>query len=143
LAVPAWSPMEIKPIWNRLRGKTSREKRYITLLKRAHEKLSGDGCIPSGRAEIKAGEYELIWEARGKGLLMAIEFGAPESPALKTGWEVGSRLAKAALRWKGQIKNAEEHRTKPALAGFVNSGNSKKNNHSVHQALREITSMLL
>jgi acetylornithine/succinyldiaminopimelate/putrescine aminotransferase len=35
-----------------------------------------------------AGKYELIREVRGKGLMIAIEFGQPRSLALKTGWKM-------------------------------------------------------
>jgi ornithine--oxo-acid transaminase len=35
-----------------------------------------------------AEKYELVREVRGKGLLIAIEFGAPKSLALKTGWKM-------------------------------------------------------
>ena len=35
-----------------------------------------------------AGKYELIREVRGKGLMVAIEFGQPRSLALKTGWKM-------------------------------------------------------
>jgi ornithine--oxo-acid transaminase len=35
-----------------------------------------------------AAKYELIREVRGKGLMIAIEFGQPESLKLKTGWKM-------------------------------------------------------
>ena len=40
-------------------------------------------------------KYEMIKEVRGKGLMIAIEFGEPRSLALKTGWKMIHRINKS------------------------------------------------
>jgi 4-aminobutyrate aminotransferase-like enzyme len=44
------------------------------------------------KLKVLAEKYELIQEVRGKGLMIAIEFGAPRSLALKTGWKMIHRI---------------------------------------------------
>jgi ornithine--oxo-acid transaminase len=46
------------------------------------------GAYLIDRLQQLAAKYELIREVRGKGLMIAIEFGQPESLKLKTGWKM-------------------------------------------------------
>jgi len=46
------------------------------------------GAYLVDRLTALAGKYELIREVRGKGLMIAVEFGQPRSLALKTGWRM-------------------------------------------------------
>jgi ornithine--oxo-acid transaminase len=41
-----------------------------------------------------AGKYEMVQEIRGKGLMIAVEFGEPKSMLLKTGWHMINKLHK-------------------------------------------------
>jgi len=46
------------------------------------------GAYLLNRLRDLAGKYELIREVRGRGLMIAIEFGQPRSLTLKTGWKM-------------------------------------------------------
>ncbi len=47
-----------------------------------------------GRLREMAGRYEMIKEVRGRGLMLAVEFGAPRSLALRAGWKMIHSLQK-------------------------------------------------
>ena len=50
------------------------------------ENSAGMGAYLLGKLKELSGKYEMVKEVRGKGLMIAIEFGSPRSLGLKTGW---------------------------------------------------------
>ncbi len=52
------------------------------------ENSAGIGAYLLHRLQDLAAKYELIREVRGRGLMIAIEFGQPKSLTLKTGWKM-------------------------------------------------------
>src|SRR5215471_252881 len=61
--------------------------------------------------------YELVKEARGKGLMIGLEFGAPRSLALKASWNVLETASKGLFCQLIVIPLLKEHRILTQVAG--------------------------
>jgi ornithine--oxo-acid transaminase len=66
-----------------------------------------------------AGRYELLREARGKGLMIGIEFGAPRSLALKTSWNLLETMNKGLFCQLITIPLFKEHKILCQVAGHA------------------------
>jgi len=64
-----------------------------------------------------AGRYELLHEIRGKGLMIGIQFGAPESFTLKTGWKLLHKMNEELFCQMITIPLLEKHNILTQVAG--------------------------
>ncbi len=64
-----------------------------------------------------AGRYELIHEIRGKGLMIGIQFGEPESFTLKTGWKLLHKMNEDLFCQMITIPLLEKHNILTQVAG--------------------------
>jgi len=64
-----------------------------------------------------AGRYELLHEIRGKGLMIGIQFGAPESFTLKTGWKLLHKMNGDLFCQMITIPLLEKHNILTQVAG--------------------------
>lgn len=64
-----------------------------------------------------ASKYELIKEVRGKGLMVALEFGPPKSLSLKLGWSLLHKLDQSLFCQAVLIPLLTEHRVLAQVAG--------------------------
>jgi ornithine--oxo-acid transaminase len=65
------------------------------------------------------GHYELLKEVRGKGLMIGLEFGAPQSFKLKASWNVLETAAKGLFCQLITIPLFKEHRILTQVAGHA------------------------
>ncbi len=75
----------------------------------------GEDIIASLRAMI--GQYEFLKEVRGKGLMIAIEFGQPKSLSLKAAWTMLEAANKGLFCQMVTIPLFKEHRILSQVAG--------------------------
>ena len=75
----------------------------------------GEDIIASLRAMI--GQYEFLKEVRGKGLMIAIEFGPPKSLSLKAAWTMLEAANKGLFCQMVTIPLFKEHRILSQVAG--------------------------
>ncbi len=64
-----------------------------------------------------AGRYELLHEIRGKGLMIGIQFGAPKSFTLKTGWKLLHKMNEELFCQMITIPLLEKHNILTQVAG--------------------------
>lgn len=77
--------------------------------------MVGEDIIASLRAMID--QYEFLKEVRGKGSMIAIEFGAPKSLKLKTAWAMLETANKGLFCQMVTIPLFKEHRILSQVAG--------------------------
>ena len=65
----------------------------------------------------KAGQYEFLKEARGKGLMIAVEFHSPKSLTLKAAWAMLEAANKGLFCQMITIPLFKEHRILSQVAG--------------------------
>jgi ornithine--oxo-acid transaminase len=65
------------------------------------------------------GRYELLKEVRGKGLMIGLEFGAPQSFKLKASWNVLETASKGLFCQLITIPLFKEHRILTQVAGHA------------------------
>jgi len=86
-----------------------------------HEKLveNADAMGDRLRAGLGAlaGKYEMLRSVRGKGLMIALEFGPPKSMALKMGWGLLHRLDQSLFCQAILIPLLTDHRVLAQVAG--------------------------
>lgn len=72
--------------------------------------------LMSGLNEL-AGRYELLHQIRGKGLMIGMQFGAPESLALRTGWKLLHKMNEELFCQMITIPLLEKHHVLTQVAG--------------------------
>ena len=74
------------------------------------------GYLMNGLKDL-ADRYELLHEIRGKGLMIGIQFGAPESFTLKTGWKLLHKMNEELFCQMITIPLLEKHNILTQVAG--------------------------
>jgi len=74
------------------------------------------GYLINGLKEL-AGRYELLHRIRGKGLMIGMQFGAPESFTLKTGWKLLHKMNEELFCQMITIPLLEKHNVLTQVAG--------------------------
>ncbi len=92
-----------------------------TLYVLKEERLVGNAAAMGNLLMTKLGElcdrYELLHEVRGKGLMVALEFGSPKSLKLKMGWSLLHKLDQSLFCQAILIPLLTEHHVLAQVAG--------------------------
>jgi len=75
------------------------------------------GALLTERLRRLAGEYEMLSEVRGLGLMVGIEFGEPKSLKLRAGWKIVHALSKSLFPQMVVVPLMKEHRVLTQVAG--------------------------
>ena len=83
---------------------------------RARPALNGEPALKAGLSDLIP-KYDLLKEVRGKGLMIALEFGSPKSLALKAAWKLLHKVDQSLFPQAILIPLLKDHHILAQVAG--------------------------